>query len=188
MPRRAALLALCLATPLLGEPADTRPVARPSPQIDVSSYFASALTAALTQARDTYAAEADPIPSNIRGKLTLYYTAADLDPVRFIVDRSPATLPALINGAQLDAGGTANHAVVAGHVIVFGNPPGDETTLYLWAHEVCHTIQYRRLGMDGFAAAYLADAEGMEAAAHAAGLAAVRRARNPSAPVEPHTC
>ncbi len=189
MPLRTLLLALFLAAPLAADPPAIRPVARPIPQISPIDYLAPILAASLTAARDQYAPQAKPLPAHIRTRLARYYTEDDLAPVRYVVDQTGQTLPALINRAQLEAGDTANHAVTIGPIIVFGHPPGPETGLYLWAHEICHTLQYRRLGMEGFAAAYLADAAGIEAVATRAGRAAIRAALDPNATVRlSHDC
>ncbi|MFQ6551554.1 DUF4157 domain-containing protein [Aestuariibius insulae] len=165
------LLTLLLATPIAAETRDRSIIRHAAPM----------LAATLTAARDHYGPGAKPLPPHIRTQLARYYTEADLAPVRYVVDQTGQTLPALINRAQLEAGETANHAVTIGPIIVFGTEPGPETSLYLWAHEVCHTLQYRRLGMEGFAAAYLADAAGIEAVATRAGRAAIRAALDPNA-------
>jgi hypothetical protein len=79
-------------------------------------------------------------------------------------------------GSLLTAWVLEDGAVTLGRVVVFDHD-GLSDNLWLWAHELAHVEQYQRLGVDGFAMAYLADWQGMEAEATARGNAVVALVR-----------
>jgi hypothetical protein len=57
-------------------------------------------------------------------------------------------------------------ALTLGDVIVFRDKDAMQSDLRLWAHEVTHVMQYRRWGLQGFAARYLRDHDGVEREAY----------------------
>ncbi|WP_439533500.1 eCIS core domain-containing protein [Polymorphobacter sp.] len=102
-----------------------------------------------------------PVPHKMIDHLTRHYGHTIVERVRWTVRGQRAELGSLLTAWVLEEG-----AVTLDHVIVFDNADLADN-LWLWAHELAHVEQYRRLGIDGFAAAYLADWQGMEAEATA---------------------
>ncbi len=127
------------------------------------------LAAALHQAHAFFDDKAEPLPDPIKRMLAVHFDQASLDAARFVVDDQPDTLNGLINLLQTKIGDSTadNHAVVIGDIIVFAKMPAlDITDIRFWAHEVAHTIQYAKLGLNGFAAEYVRNYEGIEDEAH----------------------
>ncbi|CAN5392688.1 hypothetical protein BH10PSE7_BH10PSE7_29660 [soil metagenome] len=97
--------------------------------------------------------------------LSLTFEASHVSTVRYIVDNEGGNIAALINGIKDVLGetsGNGNHAVTIDNIIVFSKEPGGVADLFFWAHEIQHTVQYKNLGIDGFAAKYEVDHASLE--------------------------
>ncbi|MER8639311.1 DUF4157 domain-containing protein [Mesorhizobium sp. M1365] len=92
------------------------------------------------------------LPKNVRDKVSLFYPKAVLDSVRFRVG-SRGTLD--VQRFAFDSGAAA---VTLDNVIVFDSQK-DADDVCTWAHELEHVIQYRGLGVDGFAQRYVQPAK-----------------------------
>ncbi len=113
-----------------------------------------------------------PIPAERAEQLTPHYGHQLVSEVRWTVRGQRLELGSLLTAWVLEEG-----AVTLQRVVVFDNEDLADN-LWMWAHELAHVEQYRRLGVDGFARAYLADWSAMEAEATVRGnkvVAAVRR-------------
>lgn len=101
----------------------------------------------------------DPLDPMMRARMARDFPAESLDRVRWAI-----VAPGSHLAAAIFAPGPVD-AVTLGDVIVFRDAAaaGDAR---LTAHELAHVLQYERLGLDGFARAYVTDAAGMEAEAH----------------------
>ena len=121
------------------------------------------LAAALRQAQEYFEGRAQPLPEKVKTGLSLHFDPHDLVQARYVVSDDPTTLNGIINWLQVSVFGSegSNHAVVAGNIIVFAEAPSDDN-LGFWAHEVLHTIQFRRLGIDLFAHEYVLDHRAIE--------------------------
>jgi hypothetical protein len=114
---------------------------------------------------------AQPIPRALHERLAPHYGRDVLATIRWTTRGQRLELGSLLTAWVLEEG-----AVTLDRVIVFDNEELAEN-LWLWAHELAHVEQYRRLGVEGFAAAYLADWAAMEAEAVARGNAVVAAIR-----------
>ncbi|MER8672550.1 DUF4157 domain-containing protein [Mesorhizobium sp. M0037] len=92
------------------------------------------------------------IPASIRESLQFFYPKAVLDSVRFRVGSRGALD---VQQFAFDSGAAA---VTLDNVIVFDSQ-NDAIDVCLWAHELEHVIQYRRLDVDGFAQRYVQPAK-----------------------------
>ena len=110
------------------------------------------------QAVTLYYDRAKPIPADIRFYLTGVFSKESLDRAQFVIDDNVGS-HGIINKFQEASADT--HAVTADNIIVFAKPPSLKD-LWFWAHEVQHTVQYKNLGIDGFAAKYTTNSGGME--------------------------
>jgi len=113
----------------------------------------AAAAAALEQAirsskRRTLAAGARPIPAAIRQKLADHFPDEVLEDVRWSTAGRRFDIGSLLAGWYLREG-----AVTLDDAIVFSN---ERTANHwgLWAHELTHVVQYRELGVGGFARLY----------------------------------
>jgi len=154
-------------------------------QIDLTHLGEVGLANALRQAHDYYAASAKPLPEAVRSRLAASFPKEVLDRVRVVETGEEGTLPAIINFVQTrfgDAvGGTS--AVTIDDIVAFSQIP-EPSELEFWAHEVEHTVQYRRLGgIDGFAAEYARNYQGLEDEANAVAAEVAAAARKPQSPV-----
>ena len=133
------------------------------------------LGAALHQAKAYYEPKAKPLPAKVAKLLGMHFDKAHLSKVRYVVDNDGGTIAGLINGIKDQMGDLhdGNHAVAIDNIIVFAKEPGGREDLFFWAHEVQHTVQYARLGIDGFAAEYTKDYKALEADADRVATAAV---------------
>lgn len=121
------------------------------------------LNAALKQVQDYYAGQGSKIPEKVKLLLGETFTNEQLENVRYVVDDSTGNLAGLINSLQTQFGTDGNHAVVVGNLIIFDQEPNaGAKDLFFWAHEVQHTVQYSEMGLDGFAAEYVVNFEGIE--------------------------
>jgi hypothetical protein len=105
-----------------------------------------------------YQDRAKPIPADIRFYLTGVFSKEILDRAQFVIDDNVGS-HSIINKFQEAC--ADNHAVTADNLIVFAKPPSSKD-LWFWAHEMQHTVQYKNLGIDGFAAKYTTDSGAME--------------------------
>lgn len=115
------------------------------------------------------------MPGEMADLLGAHFGRALVTDVRWTVRGQRLELGSLLTAWVLEEG-----AVTLGRVVVFAHA-GLADNLWLWAHELAHVEQYRRLGFDGFAAAYLADWAGMEAEATEQGNAVVAAIRTAQA-------
>ncbi|WP_181176636.1 DUF4157 domain-containing protein [Mesorhizobium sp. B2-4-9] len=92
------------------------------------------------------------IPIHIRDKLRVFYPKSVLDSVRFRIGSRGALD---VQRFAFDSGASA---VTLDNVIVFDSQ-NDADDVCTWAHELEHVIQYRRLGVDGFAQRYVQPAK-----------------------------
>src|SRR5262245_15404726 len=110
------------------------------------------------QAVELYQDRAKPIPADIRFYLIGVFSKEILDRAQFVLDEKVGS-HGIINKFQEAC--ADNHAVTADNIIVFAKPPSSKD-LWFWAHEMQHTVQYKNLGIDGFAATYTMDSDAME--------------------------
>jgi hypothetical protein len=120
---------------------------------------ASGLLATLIQAarENAIANGVKPIPASIQRALRGFFPDAILRKVRYSAGQADAiNIPGLaMSYGHIDA-------VTLSDVILFREDTAARTNAKLWAHELTHVMQYERLGIDGFARAYLQDFESME--------------------------
>jgi len=114
------------------------------------------LAAAILGSRDSVrAAQCRPIPSVSRAAMNSYFEAALLDSVCYSTDWGAAqnvTLQQLIVGNELRGA----RAITLVDAIVFRGPI-DVDNCHIWAHELAHVEQYRRMGVPRFASRYTID-------------------------------
>ena len=122
----------------------------------VTAALASPISSALKQANEYFRDRAKPLPPNVRLGLSKHFDASVLNRARFVVNRDPTTLNGQITWLQTKVFDEDNFGVVADEIIIFAKRPLD-TNLSFWAHEVTHTVQFRRLGIDQFAHEYVVD-------------------------------
>jgi hypothetical protein len=121
------------------------------------------------QAVELYQDRAKPIPADIRFYLTGVFSKEILERAQFVIDDNVGSY-GIINKFQ--EAFADNHAVTADNIIVFAKPPSSKD-IWFWAHEMQHTVQYKNLGIDGFAAKYTMDSSAMENEANQKGDQAV---------------
>ena len=107
--------------------------------------------------RETLAAGARPMPPQIVQALSGYFPVELLQQVRY---RSGGSTEMTLPGLAFQYGDAA--AITLMDVILFERESDAQQDLKLWAHELTHVLQYRRWGVDGFAARYVADSRGVE--------------------------
>lgn len=117
------------------------------------------LLAALIQAKDYYKDKGKPIPNTVKILLVKSFSPETLNNARYVVDDFGGNIPAIINKIQETFGDV--HAVAIDNIIVFSSQPKDED-IYFWAHELQHTVQYARMGMEKFAGEYTANYKSLE--------------------------
>jgi hypothetical protein len=118
---------------------------------DVATFFlnpaGSALALAIRQAKEQARQNCSPMPAEVTVRLASFFPA----------DLFPGVCWAVVaNGFTLDAfaihdGGMA--AITLEDVVVFRSSQ-DAADAVLWSHELTHVLQYRRMGVEGFAAVY----------------------------------
>ena len=123
--------------------------------------------------------EVRPVPDELHEHLARHYGRKLVGSIRWTVRGRRLELGSLLTAWVLEEG-----AVTLDRVIVFDNE-ALAGNLWLWAHEMAHVEQYQRLGVERFAAAYLADWQGMEAEAttRANAVVAAIRAEEDNAPI-----
>jgi len=96
-------------------------------------------------------AGAKPIPDPMVRMLTPHFSEDLLKSVRWSTGNGRIDLGTFLTRQYMDEGAVAlNRQVVFSSHRLTGN-------VWIWAHELAHVEQYRRLGVNGFAAAYIAD-------------------------------
>jgi Domain of unknown function (DUF4157) len=166
--RRAAIWAICLLAAAVAGPATparAHGVYAPVDQVvvqDMRGLGAQLLAQWITASRqESLAAGTKPIPPQIIEGLVGFFPDALLHEVRFRTGQiADLSLPALAFRF-----GDAT-AVTLGDVVVFNHEADAQTDLKLWAHELTHVMQYRRWGIDGFAARYVEDSNAVEREAY----------------------
>lgn len=121
------------------------------------------LAAAINQAVELYKSRAINLPKEVRTLLRTSFPPDVLANARWVIDANFGSLPAAINASIMAFREQVvdNHAVTVGHIIVFAKDPGVANIIF-WAHEIQHTVQYSRLGIEKFAADYIASFESLE--------------------------
>lgn len=101
-------------------------------------------------------AGAKPIPAPMIEILTPYFDAELLRSVRWTIGTGRVDLGTFLTEQYMDEG-----AVALNRQVVFSSERLTEN-VWIWAHELAHVEQYRRKGVNGFAAAYIADWQAVE--------------------------
>ncbi len=131
------------------------------------------LAASINQAIELYKERALEIPQGIRMLLATTFDSEILHNARFVIDNNLSSLPSAINFLQCAF--NENHAVTVGNIVVFAKDPG-LSAIRFWAHEIQHTVQYKNLGVEDFAAKYPTDYKEMESDAETVASKAVKDA------------
>lgn len=163
--RRACILVVAAALVAATVPASAHGVYAPVDEVlgqDMRGMAAELLAQWITASRqENLAAGTQPIPPQVAAALTGYFPPDLLRSVRFRAGQvADLSLPAL----AFQYGDAA--AVTLDNLVVFDHEADAQTDLKLWAHELTHVMQYRRWGIDGFAARYVADSNGVEREAY----------------------
>jgi hypothetical protein len=108
------------------------------------------------------AAGTEPVPQGLIPVLSGYFAADLVHAVRW---RLGAGGTLSLPGLAFQYGDAA--AVTLIDVVLFQQPADARGNAKMWAHELTHAVQYRRWGVDGFAARYVADSAGVEREAYA---------------------
>lgn len=101
-------------------------------------------------------ANAKPIPEPMTKLLAPHFSKELLASVRWSVGNGRLDLGTWLTEQYMDEG-----AVALNRQVVFSSARLN-ANVWIWAHELAHVEQYRRLGVNGFAAAYIADWRAME--------------------------
>ena len=128
----------------------------------VNGATAPALAMLIRSSRDLALQDgARPLPKHVRRAMQPYFESELLDEVRWTTSSARPGIDTLLAGSLEYEG-----AVTLDHVIVFFDDAGAQNP-ELWVHELNHVRQYRQLGVDGFARAYVARWHHMERQAEA---------------------
>lgn len=119
--------------------------------------------AILSSRQEALAAGTQPIPPAIRARLKGHYPEALLDSVRWRAGGG-SEVSLQLNVIQYGD----RSAITLNEVVVFARAADAQSNAALWVHELCHVDQFRRWGVDGFAARYVHDFRGVEAEAERA--------------------
>ena len=117
----------------------------------LSTLFGPSLAAVIRQGRERAYPTGHAMPKAIRAKLAPFFARTVLEGVRYVMSREAAA-EGTVSQVLLSTG--AVEAVTFGDVIVFRDAQRASDPL-LWAHELVHVEQYRRLGVEAFASQYL---------------------------------
>lgn len=133
-----------------------------SPPSGIAALLAPMLADWIALSRDAaIATGVEPMPAPIRNALADYVPPAVLDKIRWRVGAvGDFTLQ------QTTIGFGDIPAMTLGHVIVFKSRDEALADSTLWAHEIKHVQQFEEWGLQGFAARYLTDYQGIEFAAN----------------------
>jgi hypothetical protein len=101
-------------------------------------------------------AGARPIPAPMVEILAPHFDAEILQSVRWTIGTGRIDLGTFLTEQYMDEG-----AVALNRQVVFSSERLTEN-VWIWAHELAHVEQYRRKGVNGFAAAYIADWQAIE--------------------------
>lgn len=101
----------------------------------------------------------EPMPEDIRAALSPYFDDEILEQAQWTLAGQDHGLGSLLARWYYDEGAVTLH-----DVIVFSDA-GVAQNVWLWAHELAHMEQYRRMGLDGFAVRYVTDWRLLEAQA-----------------------
>jgi hypothetical protein len=116
----------------------------------------------ITESRQqVVAAGTRPVPQQIVQGLSGYFPPELLREVRY---RSGGNTEMSLPGLAFQYGDAA--AITMVDIVVFQSEADAQSDLKLWAHELTHVMQYRRWGVDGFAARYVADGNAVEREAY----------------------
>lgn len=96
-------------------------------------------------------ADAKPIPADIVKTLAPHFSPEVLQSVRWSTGNGRIDLGTFLTEQYMDEG-----AVALNRQIVFSSERLTRN-IWIWAHELAHVEQYRRMGVNRFAAAYIAD-------------------------------
>jgi hypothetical protein len=164
-PHVAALVLAAALTGSIAPSAIARGVGTPIQPLlvqDLGGLAAQVLAQWITEARRAMlGAGTQPVPPQIVQALSGYFPPALLQQVRY---RSGGSTEMSLPGLALQYGDAA--AITLVDVIMFDREADAQQDLKLWAHELTHVMQYRRWGIDGFAARYIADSRGVEREAY----------------------
>lgn len=119
-------------------------------------------------------ANARPVPPAIATLLGPHFAPDLLKSVRWSVGNGRVDLGTLLTEQYMDEG-----AVTLNRQVVFSSQRLT-SNVWIWAHELAHAEQYRRMGVDRFAAAYIVDWRRLEREATERAnsvTAAIRRAK-----------
>jgi len=121
----------------------------------------------------------EAMPEDIRAALSPYFDDEILDKARWTLAGQDHGLGSLLARWYYDEGAITLH-----DVIVFSDAKVARN-VWLWAHELAHMEQYRRMGLDGFALRYVTDWRLLEAQASSRAFAVTadiraQRAAKPS--------
>jgi len=159
--RRAVFLVLTAGLVGAAAPARGHGVYAPASVVlgqDMQELAAQLLAEWITESRrETMTAGTQPVPRQIVAGLIGYFPPDLLREVRF---RTGAITDLAMPALAFQYGDVA--AITLGDVVVFNHETDAQTDLKLWAHELTHVMQYRRWGVDGFAARYVADSNAVE--------------------------
>jgi hypothetical protein len=101
-------------------------------------------------------AGARPVPESIARLLAPHFARETLAEARWTIGSGRLDLGTVVTEQFMDEG-----AVALNRQVVFSSQRLTDN-VWMWAHELAHVEQYRRMGVDRFAAAYLADWRAIE--------------------------
>lgn len=101
-------------------------------------------------------AGARPIPAPMLDILAPHFDADLLKSVRWTIGTGRVDLGTFLTEQYMDEG-----AVALNRQVVFSSERLTKN-VWIWAHELAHVEQYRRKGVNGFSAAYIADWQAIE--------------------------
>lgn len=101
-------------------------------------------------------AGAKPIPPAIAQALAPYFGSDILSSVRWTTGRGRVDLGTILTRRYMREG-----AVALNRQVVFSSERLTRN-IWMWAHELAHVEQYRRMGVNGFATAYIANWQAIE--------------------------
>lgn len=123
----------------------------------VRAYGGAALAQTIRASRDqARRAGTRTIPPAIARALAPHFPSIDLDDVRWTPADGRLNLGTVLTRWYMREG-----AVVLDDVVVFTSASTTDD-MRLWAHELTHVLQYRELGVDGFARTYAVEYAALE--------------------------
>jgi hypothetical protein len=156
-----AVVLACLAVPPVWAHGDIGRIGQTLGQ-NFNGLAAQLLAQFIAESRQqVLAAGTRPVPQQIVQGLSGYFPPELLRQVRY---RSGGSTEMSLPGLAFQYGDAA--AITMIDVVVFQSEADAQSDLKLWAHELTHVMQYRRWGVDGFAARYVADGNAVEREAY----------------------